>query len=85
MNQRTMESISILFEVFEEGKYVYIGEVELAENPTLRNRPDKNNNLRDVYIFPLKIKGINHPPILKKELIEKKEETVRKKVHKLSL
>jgi 5-methylcytosine-specific restriction protein A len=73
-----------LFEVFEEGNYLYFGEVELAEIPHIEKQTDKNNNLRDVYIFPLKIKGINHPPLLKKELIEKKDESIRKKVHKLS-
>ena len=74
-----------LFEVFEEGKYVYIGEVELAGNPYIDKQPDKNNAIRDVFIFPLKLKGPAHPPLLKKELLEKKEETVRKNAHKLSL
>ena len=74
-----------LFEVFEEGKYVYIGEVELAGKPFLDKQPDKNDAIRDVYVFPLKIKGTNHPPVLKKEILERKEELVRKKAHKLSL
>jgi 5-methylcytosine-specific restriction enzyme A len=74
-----------LFEVFEEGKYVYIGEVELAESPYLDKQPDKNNIIRNVYIFPLQVKGRNHPPILERDLIEKKEETIRKNAHKLSL
>ena len=73
-----------LFEVFEEGKYVYIGEVELANNPYIGKQPDKNHTIRDVYIFPLKVKGLDHPPLLKKELIENKEEIIRKKAHKLS-
>ena len=85
LNESRINGVHIhLFEVFEEGKYVYIGEVELAETPHVEKQTDKNNNLREVYIFPLKIKGINHPPFLKKELIEKTEEIVRKKVHKLS-
>ena len=74
-----------LFEVFEEGKYVYIGEVELAGVPYLDKQPDKNKTIRDVYIFPLKVKGTDHPPILPKELLEKKEENIRRKVHKLPL
>ena len=73
-----------LFEVFEEGKYVYDGEAELTDKPYLSRQPDSEKNLRDVYIFPLKLKGNKRPPVLKKELIESKEETVRKKVHKLS-
>lgn len=74
-----------LFEVFEEGHYVYIGEVELANQPYLSRQTDIEKNVRDVYIFPLKIKGHKRPPVLKKELLETKEEIVRKKVHKLSL
>lgn len=74
-----------LFEVFEEGKYVYIGEVELAASPYRSRQPDIEKNIRDVYIFPLQIKGGKRPPLLKKELLESKEEIVRKKAHKLSL
>jgi 5-methylcytosine-specific restriction protein A len=64
---------------------VYIGEVELAGNPYVDKQPDIEKTIRNVYIFPLKVKGTNTPPLLKKELLEKKEEIVRKKVHKLSL
>nr|WP_321352636.1 HNH endonuclease [uncultured Methanoregula sp.] len=74
-----------LFEVFEEGKYVYIGEVELAANPYRSRQPDIEKNIRDVYIFPLQLKGGKRPPVLKKELLESKDEIVRKKAHKLSL
>jgi 5-methylcytosine-specific restriction protein A len=74
-----------LFEVFEEGRYVYIGEVELADSPYRSRQPDSGRNIRDVWIFPLKLKGRGHPPLLKKELIQTKEETVRKKAQKLSL
>jgi 5-methylcytosine-specific restriction protein A len=74
-----------LFEVFEEGHYLYIGEVELVDNPYRSRQPDSEKNIRDVYIFPLKLKGRKHPPLLKKELIETKEEIVRKKAHKLPL
>jgi 5-methylcytosine-specific restriction protein A len=74
-----------LFEVFEEGRYVYIGEVELTDHPYRSRQPDSEKNIRDVYIFPLKLKGHNRPPLLKKTLLETKEETVRKKAHKLPL
>lgn len=74
-----------LFEVFEEGKYIYIGEVELAGAPYVSQQPDVKKVIRDVYIFPLKVKGTDHPPILRKEILEKKEELVQKKAHKLSL
>ena len=74
-----------LFEVFEEGRYVYIGEAVLADSPYRSRQPDSEKNLRDVWIFPLKLKGRNYPPLLKKELLETKEETVRKKAHRLPL
>jgi 5-methylcytosine-specific restriction protein A len=74
-----------LFEVFEEGHYVYIGEVELSDRPYLSRQPDIEKNLRDVYVFPLRLKGNKHPPLLKKTLLETKEEIVRKKAHKLPL
>jgi 5-methylcytosine-specific restriction enzyme A len=74
-----------LFEVFQEGQYVYIGEVELSDKPYRSRQPDSEKVLRDVYIFPLKLKGNKHPPILKKELLETKEELIRKKVHKMPL
>ena len=74
-----------LFEVFEEGHYVYMGEVELSDKPYLSRQPDIEKNIRDVYIFPLKLKGNKRPPLLHKELLETKEELTRKKAHKLSL
>lgn len=74
-----------LFEVFEEGRFVYIGEVELADSPYRSRQPDSEKNIRDVWIFPLKLKGLNRPPLLRKALLETKEETVRKKAHKLPL
>jgi 5-methylcytosine-specific restriction protein A len=74
-----------LFEVFEEGNYVYMGEVELSDKPYLSRQPDIEKNPRDVYIFPLKLKGNKRPPVLKKELLESNEEIVRKKAHKIPL
>jgi 5-methylcytosine-specific restriction protein A len=74
-----------LFEVFEEGHYAYIGEVELTDSPYRSRQPDSEKNLRDVYIFPLQLRGNKHPPLLKKTLLETKAETIRKKAHKLPM
>jgi 5-methylcytosine-specific restriction protein A len=74
-----------LFEVFEEGRYVFMGEVELTDSPYRSRQADSGKNVRDVWIFPLKLKGLNRPPLLKKALLESKEETVRKKAHRLPL
>ena len=74
-----------LFEVFEEGHYVYIGEVELTDIPYRSKQRDSEKNIRDVYIFPLRLKGNKHPPLLKKELLQTKDEIIRKKSQKLPL
>jgi 5-methylcytosine-specific restriction protein A len=74
-----------LFEVFKEGDYTYIGEAELADNPYLSRQTDREKTLRDVTVFPLKLRGNGHPPLPKKELPETKEETARKKAQKLPL
>jgi hypothetical protein len=45
-----------LFEVFEQGRYVYAGEVELAGEPYLSDQPDARAQNRFVWIFPLRKK-----------------------------
>jgi 5-methylcytosine-specific restriction protein A len=74
-----------LFEVFSEGKYMYVGEVELAESPYRSRQPDCENTLRDVWIFPLKLRGRKQPPLIRKEIIATKEETVRRLAKKMPL
>ncbi len=43
-----------LFELYEEGTYIYGGEVELVEKPHIEEQVDDEGNMRDVIIFPLK-------------------------------
>ena len=74
-----------LFEVFEAGNYTYIGEVELADNPYLSRQTDSEKTLRDVTVFPLMLRGHAHPPLMKKEVPETKEEMVHKKAQKLPM
>jgi 5-methylcytosine-specific restriction protein A len=50
-----------LFEVFHEGEYTYVGEVELTDSPYRSRQPDRDQNPRDVYIFPLQLIGGKHP------------------------
>ncbi len=59
-----------LFEVFEEGAYVYDGEAELSDRPFLSRQTDREKNVRDVYIFPLRLKGQKRPPVPKKEMLK---------------
>jgi|GEM_PF-273405 len=69
-----------LFEVYDEGKYVYDGEAELADPPFISRQADIEKNLRDVYIFPLALKGHKRPPVPKKEVPGIKEEHGERKV-----
>src|ERR1700722_5053641 len=56
-----------LFEVFEKGRYVYAGEVELAGEPYMSEQVDVRADARFVWIFPLCRKptteaGLSAPP-----------------------
>lgn len=71
-----------LFEVFEQGKYVFQGEIKLAGNPYQEEQADINGNLRKVWIFPLKpmddSSSIALPePIIKKKQMRKQREAGR--------
>jgi 5-methylcytosine-specific restriction protein A len=72
-----------LFEVFEEGHFTYIGEVELSLNPYLSRQTDRENVTRDVTVFPLLLRGNAHPPIPKKTVPEHGGETGRTKEQEL--
>ena len=50
-----------LFEVFRENEYVFMGQVELADQPYQDQQLDIENNLRLVWIFPLKLKENTQP------------------------
>ena len=73
-----------LFEVFEAGKYIFQGKVELAEAPYQENQPDVNGNLRKVWIFPVKI--TDHPTAipLPESIIVKKQENKQREARRLS-
>lgn len=45
-----------LFELYEEKTYEYAGEVELVDQPIIEEQADDTGNLRDVFMFPLKVK-----------------------------
>lgn len=45
-----------LFEVFEKTKYVYAGEVELADEPYMSDQRDADGDSRFVWMFPLRRK-----------------------------
>ena len=74
-----------LFEVFEEGKYVFDGEAELADRPFLSRQSDSEKNLRDVYVFPLRLKGRKRPPVPKNELKKRSIPETREPARKRAL
>jgi hypothetical protein len=56
-----------LFEVFEKGRYVYVGEVEPAGEAYRSDQPDRRAEDRFVWVFPLRKKALfadnpSHPP-----------------------
>jgi len=78
-------NISIyLFEVFEDKKYTYIGEVELADSPYQEIQPDSNAQDRHVWVFPLKLKNTVVVPIDDK-IYKSLEKRKQKQVKSLSL
>lgn len=69
-----------LFEVFVTNKYLYQGKVKLIDKPYIENQLDDKNNIRKVYIFPLKLLN-DLVPVEYKEyspLIEKIEKPIKK-------
>lgn len=46
-----------LFEVFETGKYVFKGEIQLAGNPYMEDQPDRNNVTRKVWVLEMRMSG----------------------------
>ena len=73
-----------LFEVFRDKIYTYIGPVYLADEPYREHQLDSKKNDREVYIFPLKMKG-EALPIINAADIEESVNHKRKRAKKLSI
>lgn len=73
-----------LFEVFVTKKYVYIGKVELVDDPYQEEQLDDNGKLRLVWVFPLKLEGNQKRIILPEKLLKKKQEQQVKRLKKIS-
>lgn len=65
-----------LFEVFKDTEYTYAGIIELAGLPYEEIEPDKNNNKRIVYKFPLRLKTSEYCP--NNETLIQNEKKIRK-------
>jgi 5-methylcytosine-specific restriction enzyme A len=70
-----------LFEVFEQGQYMYAGEVELAGKPYQEEQADTEGALRPVWMFPVRLKSDGVRPIpsvsVTRQLEEIKERALR--------
>jgi 5-methylcytosine-specific restriction protein A len=73
-----------LFEVFRRGEYTFIGQVELAGTTYQEDQPDKNDNLRKVWVFPLGIVGGDSPVPIQEAVILEKQKTKERQLKKLS-
>jgi 5-methylcytosine-specific restriction protein A len=61
LNESSSNNIEIhLFEVFEEKKYFYQGQVKLKSKPYQERQTDENGDSRNVWMFPLEL--INNSP-----------------------
>ncbi|MCG1020770.1 HNH endonuclease [Sutcliffiella horikoshii] len=73
-----------LFEVFQANNYIYQGEVYLAGSPYQETQPDRNDNPRSVWVFPLKLKDGQDEVIISHETLKAKEEMQEKRAKRLS-
>jgi len=84
LNESNNTDIDVfLFEVFESGKYVYQGQVKLVDAPYKERQPDKHQNIRDVWVFPLKLIE-DTIPLIPEEIFIKKINERRKLAKKFS-
>lgn len=58
LNESRTNGIELhLFEVYEPNKYQYKGEVYLSEAPFQSKQKDEEGKIRNVWIFPLRVKS----------------------------
>lgn len=73
-----------LFEVYDPGKYLFRGQVELAGRPFEETQPDKNGKPRIVWIFPLRVVGSASGFKVPEDLVSKKQQRKERQAKRLS-
>jgi len=73
-----------LFEVFSQGQYIFQGRIMLAGKPYIEKQPDENQQIRDVWIFPLKCIDQSFPPLISEDDFQHKNMIRERKAKKLS-
>lgn len=72
-----------LMEVFAPQKYTFIGQVKLAAAPYQEAQPDSEDNVRQVWVFPLRLVE-GQSVLLPEKVVTGKCELVEKKAQRLS-
>jgi len=72
-----------LFEVFEQGRYIYQGEVELVGEPYQKIQRDFEGNKRLTWMFPVKVIDGEPYPVLQ-EVVEDTQTVRERQLRKLS-
>ncbi|WBW98847.1 HNH endonuclease [Oceanirhabdus sp. W0125-5] len=73
-----------LFEVFKKNEYIYEGKVELVDTPYQEEQLDAENNLRTVWVFPLKQVNRCEEIRIPKDVLDNKEKQREKMAKKLN-
>ena len=73
-----------LFEVFETGRYVYAGRVNLAGKPYTASHPDAEGSCRSVWVFPLQLIEEDQSLQIAAELIRKNRKRSERLARSLS-
>ncbi|MFW6026910.1 MAG: HNH endonuclease [Candidatus Woesearchaeota archaeon] len=73
-----------LFEKFNPNEYTYVDQVELSDDPYQEKQYDEDNNLRNVWVFPLKLKKHDSPPEISEENFKKNQKEKQKEVKNVS-
>jgi 5-methylcytosine-specific restriction protein A len=74
-----------LFEVFLEGQYIYRGKIDLAAEPYQEEQPDIKGNIRQTWIFPLKLVDEKSSIPLPEHVILKKQKKKQRDAKRLSI
>ena len=81
----TSKNKLFLFEVFKQNEYTYQGRVILGGEPFIEEQEDKNQHLRKVYIFPLKLKDSGSQVPTELSYMDNLQESQKKKCKKYSI
>lgn len=74
LNESRRNGVQVhLFEVFRPRYYTYIGEIELAGEPYSEQQPDQDGTIRDVWVFPLRLKNNTEPVVIDESSLRERE------------